>query len=64
MLNAGFLASDCVYLSIAHNIDILKKYESILDEIFFQISLCEKDIISIDKILKHPISHSFFERLN
>ena len=64
MLDGGFLASDGVYMSISHNLDILKKYETILDEIFYDISLCEKQKISIKDILKYPVSFLPFERLN
>ena len=36
----------------------------VLDKIFYDISLCEKGNISINEILKFPISHLPFERLN
>ena len=64
MLEKGFLASNGVYLSISHNKNILKKYEKILDKIFYDISLCEKKVLSINDILKHPVSRLPFERLN
>jgi len=64
MLKKGFLAGTGVYMSIAHNENIIKKYELVLDEIFYKISLCEKRTISIDEILKYPVSHLPFERLN
>ena len=64
MLKKGFLAGTGVYMSIAHNEKIIKKYELALDEIFYNISLCEKRMSSIDEILKYPVSHLPFERLN
>ena len=64
MLKKGFLASNGVYLSISHNNNILRNYENALDKIFYDISLCEKGNISINEILKFPISHLPFERLN
>ena len=64
MLEKGFLASNGVYLSISHNLTIFKRYENLLDKIFFNISLCEKGTKSIEEILKYPISHIPFERLN
>ena len=64
MLKKGFLASNGVYLSISHNNNILRNYENVLDKIFYDISLCEKGNISINEILKFPISHLPFERLN
>ena len=64
MLKKGFLASNGVYMSISHNENILKKYEEALDQIFYKISECEKNIININDILKFPVSHIPFERLN
>lgn len=64
MLEKGFLASNGVYLSISHNLSIFKRYEAILDKIFFDISLCEKGTKSINEILKYPVSYLPFERLN
>ena len=64
MLEKNFLASNGVYMSIAHDRKILKKYEKILDKIFYNISLCERGKLSIHEILKYPISFLPFERLN
>ena len=64
MLNKGFLASNAVYMSTAHNDKILKEYEGILDEIFYKIALCEKQKIYIKDILKNPTSYLPFGRLN
>jgi len=64
MLEKGFLASNAVYLSISHNKNIFRKYETVLDKIFYDISLCEKGLISINEILKYPVSHLPFERFN
>ena len=46
------------------NEKILKKYEEALDEIFFQISKCEKKELNIDDILNFPVSRVPFGRLN
>ena len=64
MLKKNFLASNRVYMSIAHDQKILKKYKKILDKIFYDISLCERGKLSIHEILKYPISYLPFERLN
>ena len=64
MLKHNFLAANAVYLSTAHNEKILKKYSDHLDEIFYKISQCEKGNLQIKNILKYPISHTFFGRLN
>jgi len=64
MLKHNFLAANGVYLSISHNEKIFKKYANHLDEIFYKISQCEKGNLQILDILKHPISHIPFKRLN
>ena len=64
MLRYKFLAANQVYLSTSHNEKILKKYSQHLDEIFYKISECEKGNLNISNILKYPISHSPFGRLN
>ena len=51
-------------MSIAHDEKIFKKYESVLDKVFYEISLCEKEKIKIDDILKYPSSYLPFQRLN
>ena len=64
MLERGFLAANGVYMSTSHNNKILKKYEEILDEIFYDISLCEKGIFNIDYLLNYPVSKIPFGRVN
>ena len=39
MLKNGFLASNGVYISTAHNEKIFKRYEKVLDEIFYKIKI-------------------------
>ena len=64
MLRHKFLAADASYLSTSHNEKILRKYSGYLDEIFYKISECEKENLSISNILKYPISYIPFSRLN
>ncbi len=64
MLKYGFLATNGVYLSTAHNEKILDKYFNYLDEIFYKISECEKGNLNITDLLKYPVSHFPFKRLN
>ena len=64
MLGHKFLAGNVVFLSTSHNEKILKKYSEHLDEIFYKISECEKGNLNIYNILKYPVSHSLFGRLN
>ena len=64
MLKKGFLAANGVYISYSHNEKILQRYEEVLDEIFYNISKCEKKELNINDILNFPISHLPFARLN
>ena len=64
MLKHKFLAATGVYLSISHNEKIFKTYSNHLDEIFYKISECEKGNTNISNILKYPIAHIPFKRLN
>ena len=64
MLEHNFLAANGVYMSTSHNIYILRKYEEFLDEIFYEISLCEKGIYNVDYLLNFSLSNIPFGRLN
>jgi glutamate-1-semialdehyde 2,1-aminomutase len=64
MLDKGFLASTNFYASTAHNDDNLELYFTALDEVYHQISNCEKGIEKIENLLKGPICHGGFKRLN
>lgn len=63
MLAKGFLASNCVYVCTAHTPAVVDAYFEALDGIFAVIKECEegKDIRTL---LKGPICHSGFKRLN
>ena len=64
MLEKGFLASNGVYLSIS-TISLFSKDMKICLIRYFLIFLCvKKGTKSIEEILKYPISHIPFERLN
>jgi glutamate-1-semialdehyde 2,1-aminomutase len=60
MLKKGFLASNIIYVSLAHKNKILEKYFSELEKVFFKIS----KIKNLKKELVGKISHSTFQRLN
>jgi glutamate-1-semialdehyde aminotransferase len=64
MLGKGFLASTNFYASTAHNDANLELYYTALDEVYHQISNCEKGIEKIENLLKGPICHGGFKRLN
>jgi len=63
MLKKGFLASNTIYTSVAHNKKILKKYYKELDIIFKKIKEIENSD-SIKKYLKIKESTKSFARLN
>jgi len=63
MLKKKILATNMVYVSIAHKKKYLKMYKEVLDQIFFKISKCEEKKISINKILESKVSTSDFNRL-
>mgnify|MGYP001167612019 FL=1 len=63
LLKKEILASNVVYLSIAHNKDVIEKYLYYLDKTFKLIKDCE-DGFDINKILLSDTSHNTFKRLN
>ena len=64
MLSKGYLAGTLFYASISHSDNIINKYITDLESIFFDISECEKGNKSIDNLLTGPVVHSGFNRLN
>ena len=64
MLRHKFLAANAVYISTSHNEKILKEYSNHLDEIFYKISECEIGNLNLSDILKYPVAHTSFGRLN
>ena len=64
MLKKGYLASTNFYASIAHNIDNLNLYFEALNDVYILIAECEKENLKIENLLKGPICHSGFKRLN
>jgi glutamate-1-semialdehyde 2,1-aminomutase len=64
MLEKGFLASTNFYASIAHNDYNLELYLSALDEVYKLIAECENENLKIENLLKGPICHGGFKRLN
>lgn len=63
MLGKGFLASNCVYVSTAHTDEVLDSYFAALDPLFALVRECE-DGRDVMKLLKGPICHAGFKRLN
>ena len=63
MLRAGFLASNCIYLSTAHTSEVLESYFEKLSPILKMISECEGGR-PVGDFLKTPVCHAGFKRLN
>ena len=64
MLKKGFLASTNFYACISHTDKIINSYFDALDNVFYMISKCERNIEKIDNLLEGPVCHSGFQRLN
>ena len=64
MLKKGYLASTNFYASTAHNEDNLNLYFEALNDVYILIAACEKGDMKIENLLKGPICHSGFKRLN
>ncbi len=63
MLAKGYLASNCLYASVAHTDEIIEEYFNELAPIFKMIAECEEGR-DITKLLKSKICHDGFKRLN
>ena len=63
MLSKGYLAGTSTYTCIDHTDEIIDCYFSLLDPIFKLIKDCEEGL-DINKVLKGPVCHSGFKRLN
>ncbi len=64
MLKKGFLASTNFYACISHTDKIINSYFDALDNVYYMISKCERNIEKIDNLLEGPVCHSGFQRLN
>ena len=63
MLARGFLATTSLYASVAHTPELVERYFENLDEVFKTIKECE-DGLDVMTLLKGPVAHSGFKRLN
>lgn len=63
MLEKGYLAANSVYVCTEHTESVLAGYFDELDPIFGLIRECENGR-SVDELLKGPVCHSGFKRLN
>ncbi len=63
MLSKGYLAGNCIYVSIVHTPEILAGYFNELDALFADIRDFE-DGKDVSPLLKGPLCHAGFKRLN
>ena len=63
MLSSGYLASNSVYVCTEHTEEVINEYFEVLASVFLTIKECEegRDVM---KLLKGPVAHGGFKRLN
>lgn len=64
MLDQGFLASTLLYASIAHTPELIDRYFDVLDPVFKLISDCDAGRQDASSLLRSPVCHGGFKRLN
>ncbi|MEN6315844.1 MAG: aminotransferase class III-fold pyridoxal phosphate-dependent enzyme [Clostridiaceae bacterium] len=63
MLERGFLGTGAFYPTAAHTGEVVQKYDQAIDEVFGEIALAIKND-RISGMLKGPVAHTGFRRLN
>lgn len=63
MLNKGYLAATSVYVCTEHKSDVVENYFEALDPVFGAIAECEAGR-DVKTLLRSPVCHSGFKRLN
>jgi glutamate-1-semialdehyde 2,1-aminomutase len=63
MLEKGFLAGNSIYVCTEHTPEVINNYFEALEPIFSVIRECE-DGKNISSLLKGPVCHGGFKRLN
>ena len=63
MLGKGYLAGNSVYASIVHTPELVDRFFDALDPVFATIKTCE-DGFDVASLLKGPVAHAGFKRLN
>jgi glutamate-1-semialdehyde 2,1-aminomutase len=64
MLRKGYLASNSLYVSVAHTKDVVDGYFDALEPIFITIAQCENGREDVMRLLAGPVCHAGFKRLN
>ena len=63
MLGKGYLASNLVFSCIDHTVEVVNEYLVALDSVFGLIKECEEGR-ELGSVLRGPVCHSGFKRLN
>ncbi len=64
MLGKGYLAGNSVYVCTEHTPEIVDGYFQALEPVFALIQQCENGVIDMSSVLKGPVCHGGFKRLN
>ena len=64
MLQRGYLASTLLYACTAHTPERLDKYFDALDPVFKLVADCESGLHDLQELLRGPVCHAGFKRLN
>ena len=64
MLKKGYLANNAIYVCTEHKVSILDDYKKSIEPIFSTIGEIENSGEDPTKLLKGPICHEDFKRLN
>ena len=62
MLNKGYLAGNCIYVSTKHTPEIIDGYFDVLNEVFKTLSNCQNDE-EILNLIKGGVCETNFKRL-
>ncbi len=63
MLAKGYLATNLMFICTDHSPEVLDGYFEALDPVFALIRQCE-DGLDVNTLLKGPVCHNGFKRLN
>ena len=64
MLKKGYLAGNSVYVCTAHTPEVVAGFLDALDPVFALIRDCEQGRQDVIDLLRGPICHGGFKRLN
>ncbi|MEL0657447.1 aminotransferase class III, partial [Pseudoalteromonas issachenkonii] len=60
----GFLASNVIYLSIAHSVELCDKYIESMRDVFYFLQQSQDSNADIESLINGPLCHSGFQSLN